>query len=63
MTAPDPLTPPDADLRKFEYMPLLGQKLFSSTWYSLALTNPRAGISALRLWWEALAHFRPMTLH
>lgn len=47
------MTPPECDLRGYEYMPLLGQRLTGSTFYSLALSNPRAGLAALKLWWEA----------
>jgi hypothetical protein len=34
-------------------MPLFGAKLFRSRWYVLALGNPRAGLAAMKLWWEA----------
>jgi hypothetical protein len=50
---PEPLSPPDCDLRGYEYMPLFGQKLFGSAFYTLALTNPRAGLAGQKLWWEA----------
>src|SRR4051812_13793999 len=50
---PPPLSPPECDLRGYEYMPLFGQRLAGSTFYSLALSNPRAGLAALKLWWEA----------
>lgn len=53
MTRPDPLTSPECDLRGYEYMPLLGQRLYGSAFYSLALQNPRAGLAAQKLWWEA----------
>lgn len=50
---PEPFTPPDCDLRGYEFVPLFGQRLFGSRFYGLALRNPRAGLSALKLWWEA----------
>ena len=50
---PAPLTAPDCDLRGYEFMPLFGQRLFGSHFYTLALQNPRAGIAAQKLWWEA----------
>lgn len=50
---PAPLTAPDCDLRGYEFMPLYGQRLFGSAFYTLALQNPRAGIAAQKLWWEA----------
>lgn len=53
MTQPEPMTPPDCDLRGYEYMPLLGVRLYGSAFYSLALQNPRAGLAAQKLWWEA----------
>lgn len=50
---PEPLTPLECDLRGYEYMPLFGQRMFGSRFYSLSLRNPRAGLAALKLWWEA----------
>ena len=50
---PAPLTPPECDLRGYEFMPLYGQRLFGSAFYSLALQNPRAGLAGQKLWWEA----------
>ena len=50
---PEPLSPPDCDLRGYDFMPLFGQRLFGSAFYSLALTNPRAGLAGMKLWWEA----------
>ncbi len=48
---PEPLTPPDCDLRGLEYMPLLGDHLFGSEF------NARASDSewraAITLWWAA----------
>ena len=51
---PDPLTPPDCDLSGYEWMPLLGHRLFSSAWYRYARKDPRGGIAALKLWWVAM---------
>ena len=51
--APPPMTPPDCDLRGYEFMPLFGQRLFGSHFYTMALHNPRAGLAAQKLWWEA----------
>lgn len=49
---PQPLTPPDCDLRGFDWMPLYGGSFFSSSTYSAAaLRNPRAGLAAVKLWW------------
>lgn len=48
---PDPMTPPDCDLRGSEYMPLHGHKLFSSTLYSESTDAEFR--AALRLWWSA----------
>lgn len=51
MTAPEPLTPADCDLRGLEYMPLLGQRLFGSEFDALASDSEwRAGLT---LWWAA----------
>lgn len=50
---PAPLTPPDCDLRGYEFMPLFGTRLFGSELYSMMLQNPRAGVAALKLWWAA----------
>jgi uncharacterized protein YdaU (DUF1376 family) len=48
---PDPMTPPECDLRGLEYMPLLGQRLFGSEFDALANDSEwRAGIT---LWWAA----------
>lgn len=48
---PDPMTPPDCDLRGYEYMPLFGQRLFGSTLY--AECSDEELRAALKLWWEA----------
>ena len=50
-TLPEPLTPPDCDLRGYDYMPLFGARLFGSRLYSRALRHPRAGLAAIKLWW------------
>jgi hypothetical protein len=50
---PEPMTPPDCDLRGFEFMPYFGDRLASSTFYELAFSNPRAFMAAHRLWWQA----------
>ncbi|GBQ72628.1 hypothetical protein AA103196_3115 [Ameyamaea chiangmaiensis NBRC 103196] len=51
---PAPLTPPDCDLRGYDFMPILGHRLFQSSLYRIAVvTNPRAGLAAIKLWWEA----------
>lgn len=52
MTAlPDPLTPPDCDLRGNEWMPLHGNRMLGSKFWGLARRNPKAGLVAIRLWW------------
>lgn len=48
---PEPLTPPDCDLRGLEYMPLLGQHLFGSEFNARA--NDSEWRAALTLWWAA----------
>lgn len=56
-TLPDPLVPPELDLRGYEYMPLLGDRLFkSASWIN---ATPDAKIAALRLWWHSYAHEVP----
>ncbi|MBX9697903.1 MAG: DUF1376 domain-containing protein [Acetobacteraceae bacterium] len=48
---PAPLTPPDCDLRGYDFMPLFGHRLFSSEFYIRASdAGFRAGI---RLWWAS----------
>ncbi len=47
-----PLSPVDCDVRGLEWMPLHG-RMFGSRFYSLALRDPRAGLAAIKLWWEA----------
>ena len=51
---PSPLTPPDCDLRGFEWMPLWGHRMFSSSWYRVARKDGRGGIASLKLWWTAM---------
>ncbi|WP_165374848.1 YdaU family protein [Sphingomonas montana] len=51
MTVPEPMTPPDCDLRGLEYMPLLGQRLFGSEFDALA--NDSEWRAGLTLWWAA----------
>ena len=51
MTAPDPMTPPECDLRGYEYMPLFGGKLFGSTLYT-DCTDAEFR-TAIKLWWSA----------
>jgi hypothetical protein len=51
---PAPLTPPECNLRGYEWMPLFGNRLFSSGWYVAALKDGRGGIAALKLWWVAM---------
>lgn len=48
---PSPLSPPDCDLRGYDYMPLFGHKLFNSSLYTEATDTEFR--SALRLWWAA----------
>ena len=50
---PDPLNTPDCDIRGYNYMSFYGDIYYSSGAYKLALKNPRAGIAAQKLWWEA----------
>lgn len=48
---PEPLTPPDCDLRGMEWMPLYGSRLLASeTWLS---ASPEGRVAALALWWAA----------
>jgi hypothetical protein len=48
---PDPLTPPDCDLRGYQFMPLLGHRLFTSDFY--LSSTPLQFKVAIKLWWEA----------
>lgn len=48
---PEPMVPPDVDLRDFDFIPLYGDRLFNSdTW---ALCDADEKVAALRLWWRA----------
>lgn len=47
---PEPLTPPDCDLRCMPWMPLFGEKLFNSTFESHA--SDLAFRVAIKLYWE-----------
>lgn len=51
--SPAPLVDREVDLRGYDFMPLHGDRLFSSeTWIA---ATPEAKIAALRLWWHAYA--------
>lgn len=50
-TLPDPLTPPDCDLRGMEWMPLHGHKLYGSDFDAIA--SDAEYRAAQRLWWAA----------
>lgn len=54
---PTPLTPPYCDLRGYDYMPLFGHKLFSSTFDAKATDAEFR--AAMRLWWSAYAEECP----
>ena len=43
---PAPMSPPECDLRGYDFMPLFGNRLFGSSLYAKALRNPRAGLAA-----------------
>lgn len=49
--SPEPLTPPDCDLRGMEWMPLHGHKLYGSDFDAIA--NDAEYRAAQRLWWAA----------
>lgn len=52
---PPPMTPAECDLRGFmEWSRFFGEKAFRSHWYRASLKDPRGGIAALKLWWEAM---------
>lgn len=51
MTLPAPLTPPDCDLRGYDFMPLFGHRLFRSDLYEQ--TDGEEFKCAVKLWWEA----------
>jgi hypothetical protein len=48
---PPPLTPPDCDLRGFDWMPLFGHRLFGSDLYASATDEEFR--AAVRIWWSA----------
>ena len=50
-TLPQPLTPPECDLRGLEWMPFYGHRLFASDFD--AHTGDAAFRAALNLWWSA----------
>ena len=50
-TLPDPLTPPECDLRGMEWMPLHGHKLYGSDFDAIA--SDAEYRAAQRLWWAA----------
>lgn len=53
----EPMTPPECDLRGFEFMPLMGDRLFkSATWIA---ASSEAKVAMLRLWWHSYAHEAP----
>ncbi len=54
---PDPLVPPEVDLRGYEWMPLYGDRLFNSETWTLA--GPEAKVAALHLWWSGFGHEVP----
>jgi hypothetical protein len=54
---PQPLVPPEVDLRGMEFMPLKGDILFKSTTWVKG--NHEARCAALRLWWHSFAHEVP----
>jgi O6-methylguanine-DNA--protein-cysteine methyltransferase len=50
---PAPLVPPEVDLTGFEWMALLGHRMFKSAWYRAARKDGRGGLASVKLWWEA----------
>ena len=48
---PDPLSPPECDLRGYEFMPLFGAKLFASEFNAIA--SDAEFRAAVTLWWAA----------
>jgi hypothetical protein len=50
---PEPLTPPDGDLRAYGFMPLEIQRLRRSKTWLLAKRNPEIGFYAMNLWMAA----------
>jgi len=52
-----PLVPPEVDLRGHDWMPLYGERLFSSTTWIESSNEGR--VAALRLWWHSFAKEKP----
>jgi hypothetical protein len=50
---PPPLSPPDCDLRGYDYMPMHCGRLFASAFFFATRRNPAALRAALQLWWAA----------
>ena len=48
---PAPMSPPECDLRGYEYMPLFGHRLFNSDFNDMA--NAEEFRAAMKLWWAA----------
>lgn len=48
---PSPMSPPDCDLRGYDFMPLFGHKLFGSTLYTESSAEEFR--AAIKLWWTA----------
>jgi hypothetical protein len=48
---PAPMSPPECDLRGYEYMPLFGHRLFNSDFNDMA--NAEEFRAAMRLWWAS----------
>ena len=51
LTLPAPMTPADSDLRGYEFMPLYGDVLFRSSFFTRA--TPEEFRAAMKLWWAA----------
>lgn len=52
---PHPFTPPECDLTGYDWMALLGHRLFKSQFYRQAIQrDPRGGLAGIKLWWEAM---------
>lgn len=50
---PVPMADSSLNVQGYDYMPLLGARLFASDFYALAVRNPRGGIAGQKLWWTA----------
>lgn len=48
---PEPLVPPEVDLRDYDYIPLYGSRLFDSETWGLCDADEK--VAALQLWWGA----------